>query len=161
MNLKHYLTNIKAEILEKKEFYPQLLVFAQFSLIGLIALFSKGFFSSLVSMVIFTVGAGLGIWALLHNKLGNFNIQPKMKEGAVLVTSGIYAYIRHPMYLSVIMMSLALVLSSITLLQSFLCVILVFVLFLKAKREESLWMKENDAYEKYRADTKLFIPFIL
>ena len=148
-------------MLEKKEYYPQLLVFLQFALIGLIALLSKGFFSSFVSMVIFAFGAGLGIWALLHNKLGNFNIQPKMKEGAVLVTSGIYAYIRHPMYLSVIVMSLALVLSSVTLLQSFLFFALVWVLFLKAKREESLWIEESDTYEKYRAETKLFIPFIL
>ena len=148
-------------MLEKKEFYPQLLVFLQFALIGVIALLSKGIFSSLVSMAIFLLGAGLGIWALLYNKLGNFNIQPKMKEGAILVTSGIYAFIRHPMYLSVIIMSLALVLSSVTLLQSSLFVALVFVLFLKAKREESIWMEEGDEYKTYRAKTKLFIPFVL
>ena len=148
-------------MLEKQEFYPQLLVFLQFTLIGIIALLSKGFFSSLMSIVIFLLGAGVGIWALLHNKLGNFNIQPKMKEGAVLVTSGIYAFIRHPMYLSVIIMSFAFVLSSVTLLQSFLFSALIFVLFLKAKREESLWLEESEAYKKYRADTKLFIPFIL
>jgi len=148
-------------MLEKKEFYPQLLVFLQFTLIGLIALFSKGFFSSLVSMVIFVLGAGLGIWALLHNKLGNFNIQPKMKEGAVLVTSGIYAFIRHPMYLSVIVMSLALVLSSVTLLQSFLFFALIGVLLLKAKREESLWIEKDETYAEYRAKSKFFLPFIL
>ena len=148
-------------MLEKKEFYPQLLVFVQFTLIGIIALLSKGFFSSLMSMVIFALGAGLGIWALLHNRVGNFNIQPKMKEGAVLVTSGIYAFIRHPMYLSVIVMSFAFVLSSVTLLQSFLFFTLMFVLFLKAKREESLWLEEGEAYENYRAETKLFLPFIL
>ena len=149
------------KMLEKKEFYPQLLVFLQFTLIGLIALFSKGFFSSLLSITVFLLGAGLGIWALLHNNLGNFNIQPKMKEGAVLVTSGIYAFIRHPMYLSVIVMSLAFVLSSVTLLQSSLFFALIFVLFLKAKREESLWLEEGEDYVKYKADTKLFLPFLL
>jgi len=148
-------------MLEKKEFYPKLLVFLQFTLIGLIALFSKGFFSSLVSMVVFVLGAGLGLWALLHNKLGNFNIQPKMKEGAVLVTSGIYAFIRHPMYLSVIVMSLALVLSSVTLLQSFLFFALILVLLLKAKREESLWIEKDESYAEYRAKSKFFLPFIL
>ena len=148
-------------MLDKKEFYPQLLVFLQFTLIGLIYLFSKGVFSSLVSMSIFLLGAGLGIWALLHNRLGNFNIQPKMKEGAVLVTSGIYAFIRHPMYLSVIIMSFAMVLSSVTLLQTSLFLTLVLVLFLKAKREESIWMEEGEEYVKYRASTKLFIPFVL
>jgi len=148
-------------MLEKKEFYPQLLVFLQFTLIGLIVILSKGFFSSLISMVIFLIGGGLGIWALLHNKLDNFNIQPNMKEGAVLVTSGIYAFIRHPMYLSVIIMSLAFVLSFVRLLQSFLFFTLVFVLFLKAKREESLWLKEDEDYAKYISKTKFFIPFLL
>ena len=148
-------------MLEKEAFYPKLLVFMQFTLMGLIVLLSKGFFSSLVSITIFLVGAGLGIWALLHNRVGNFNIQPKMKEGAVLVTSGIYAFVRHPMYLSVIVMSFAFVLSSVTLLQSFLFVALVFVLFLKAKREESIWLEESEAYAKYRAKSKLFIPFVL
>ena len=148
-------------MLNKKEFYPQLLVFLQFALIGLIYLFSKGVFSSLVSMSIFLLGAGLGIWALLHNRLGNFNIQPKMKEGAVLVTSGIYAFIRHPMYLSVIIMSFAMVLSSVTLLQTSLFIALIWVLFLKAKREESIWMEEGEDYVNYKANTKLFIPFVL
>jgi protein-S-isoprenylcysteine O-methyltransferase Ste14 len=148
-------------MLERKKFYPKLLVFVQFTLIGLITLFSKGFFSSWLSIFVFIVGVGLGIWALLHNRLGNFNIQPKMKEGAVLVTSGIYAYIRHPMYLSVIVMSFALVFSSVTLLQSFFFFALLLVLVLKAKKEESLWMEESEAYEKYRSKTKLFIPFIL
>ena len=148
-------------MLEKKEFYPQLLVFLQFTLIGLIALFSKGFFSSLLNITIFLFGGGLGVWALLHNKLGNFNIQPKMKEGAVLVTSGIYAFIRHPMYLSVIVMSFAFVLSSVTILQSFLFLSLIFVLFLKAKKEESIWLEESEDYAKYRANTKLFLPFLL
>ena len=148
-------------MLDKKEFYPQLLVFLQFTLMGFIYLLSKGVFSSLVSMSIFLLGAGVGIWALLHNRLGNFNIQPKMKEGAVLVTSGIYAFIRHPMYLSVIIVSFAMVLSSVTLLQTSLFLALVLVLFLKAKREESIWMEEGEEYAKYRASTKLFIPFVL
>ena len=148
-------------MLDKKEFYPQLLVFLQFTLMGFIYLLSKGVFSSLVSMSIFLLGAGVGIWALLHNRLGNFNIQPKMKEGAVLVTSGIYAFIRHPMYLSVIIVSFAMVLSSVTLLQTSLFLALVLVLFLKAKREESIWMEDGEEYAKYRASTKLFIPFVL
>ena len=38
------------------------------------------------------------------------------------------------------------VLSSVTLLQSSLFLALVFVLFLKAKREESLWLEEDKEY---------------
>jgi len=144
-----------------KENYPKILVFIQFTLMGLIALLSKGFFSSLLSMGIFLLGAILGVWALFHNKLGNFNIQPKMKEGATLVTTGIYAFVRHPMYLSVLVMSFSFLLGSTSDIQSFLFLTLVLVLYLKAKREESLWMEENEAYEAYRKKTKLFLPFVL
>ena len=144
-----------------KENYPKILVFIQFTLMGLIALLSKGFFSSFLSMGIFLLGAILGVWALFHNKLGNFNIQPKMKEGATLVTTGIYAFVRHPMYLSVLVMSFSFLLGSATDIQSFLFLTLVVVLYLKAKREESLWMDENEAYKDYKAKTKLFLPFVL
>ena len=148
-------------MLEKEEFYPKLLVFVQFTLMGLIALLSNGFFVSLLSILIFTLGVGLGTWALLYNKIGNFNIQPKMKVNSILVTTGIYAFVRHPMYLSVIVMSFSFLFSSGTLFQILLFITLVGVLFLKAKREESLWMEKSDEYEAYRARTKLFLPFIL
>ena len=144
-----------------KENYPKILVFLQFTLVGLIMLLSKGFFSSIMSMLIFAVGAVLGIWALFHNKLGNFNIQPKMKEGAVLVTTGIYAFVRHPMYLSVLVMMFAFLLGSSSAIQSFLFLTLVVVLYLKAKREESIWKKESQEYEAYIEKTKLFLPFVL
>jgi len=144
-----------------KDNYPKLLVLFQFTLWGLIMLFSKGFFGSFLSMTIFILGSWLGIWALLHNRVGNFNVQPKMKEGAELITSGIYAYIRHPMYLSVILMNFAFVVCHITFFQITLFLALIIVLFLKAKREESLWLEENLKYAEYKRSTKLFLPFLL
>ena len=144
-----------------KDNYPKLLVLFQFTFWGLIMLFSKGFFGSFLSMTIFILGSWLGIWALLHNRVGNFNVQPKMKEGAELITSGIYAYIRHPMYLSVILMNFAFVVCHITFFQITLFLALIIVLFLKAKREESLWLEENLKYAEYKRSTKLFLPFLL
>ena len=141
--------------------YPNLLVFLQFLLIGLIVLFSKSFFSSFFGLAIFIVGAILGVWAITHNKLGNFNIQPKLREGSKLITTGIYTWVRHPMYTSVIMMMLGFLVSTPTIIEALLWLILVAVLLLKAKREESLWLNHDEAYEAYKASTKFFIPFIL
>jgi protein-S-isoprenylcysteine O-methyltransferase Ste14 len=67
-------------------------------------------------MLLFSLGLILGLWALNHNKRGNFNIQPKLKDGCHLVTSGAYKYIRHPMYTSVILMMLCVFVSTPTLL---------------------------------------------
>ena len=39
-------------------------------------------------------------WAIIHNRPGNFNIRPTPKVRGVLVTTGPYRWIRHPMYTS-------------------------------------------------------------
>ncbi len=122
---------------------------------------SKGFFSSILGVAIFIVGAIVGLWALTHNQLGNFNIQPKLREGSKLITTGIYAWVRHPMYTSVIVMMLGFLVSTVTKIEIFLWLMLIIVLLLKAKKEESLWLEHDEAYESYKKSTKLFIPYIL
>lgn len=143
------------------DYYPKLLIILQFGLAGLMFLFSRGFFTSAYALPLFIMGLGFGFWALNHNKLGNFNIQPKLKEGSELVTTGIYRFIRHPMYTSVIIMMFAVFVGTPTLAESLLFLALVVVLVLKATREESLWMAHDDAYDAYRKRSKLFIPYIL
>ncbi len=145
----------------KNELYPKLLVFLQFALIGLMLLFSDGVLHSLPAILIFASGASVGFWAITQHKRGNFNIQPKLKEGCILVTSGAYNYIRHPMYTSVIFMMLGVLVSTPTLLESLFLILLIFVLVLKAKKEEELWCDHDDTYIEYKKRTKLFIPYIL
>ena len=142
-------------------YYPELLVGLQFGIIGLMLLFSKGLLHSGMGMAIFVVGAILGLWALQHNRLGNFNIQPRIKHASQLVTSGIYKYIRHPMYSSVLLMMLGVWWSTPTGLEGLLFGLLVVVLWLKAQKEESLWLDHDETYKAYRQRTKFFIPFIL
>ena len=125
------------------------------------AFLSKGFFSSTFGLAIFIVGAIVGLWALTHNQLGNFNIQPKLREGSKLITTGIYALVRHPMYTSVIVMMLGFLVSTVSKIEIFLWLMLIIVLLLKAKKEESLWLEHDEAYESYKKSTKLFIPYIL
>jgi len=141
--------------------YPKLLVLLQFGLIGLMVLFSHGIVNSLPAIIIFVLGLLVGLWALNHNKRSNFNIQPKLKEGCQLVTTGAYNYIRHPMYTSVILMMLGVLVSTPTLLEFLFFIILMAVLILKARREEKLWCGHDETYIKYKKRTKLFIPYIL
>jgi len=145
----------------KHKYYPQLLVTLQFGIIGVMAILSKGFFSNLLALSIFIAGAILGIWALTHNRLGNFNIQPNLKENSTLITTGIYSHIRHPMYSSVVVMMLAFVIATPIIMEALLWTLLIVVLVLKAKREEYLWTNHNEEYKLYREKTKLFIPYIL
>jgi protein-S-isoprenylcysteine O-methyltransferase Ste14 len=142
-------------------YYPELLVTLQFGIIGLMLIFSHGVFDTIYPSIIFSIGLWLGIWALNHNQLGNFHIQPKLKEGSKLITTGIYRYIRHPMYTSVIIMMSSILIATPNLLQSFFLISLIVVLWLKATREESLWLEESSEYDKYKESSKLFIPYIL
>ena len=143
------------------EFYPKLLVFLQFTIIGFMIFISHGLVNSLLGIFIFSIGAFIGIWALLHNKTDNFNIQPKLKDGCRLITTGAYHYIRHPMYTSVIFMMLGILISSPSFLEFILFLLLIIVLLLKAKKEEMLWCQHNKEYIKYQKETKLFLPYIL
>jgi|AAUQ01.1.fsa_nt_gi protein-S-isoprenylcysteine O-methyltransferase Ste14 len=137
--------------------YPKFLVFLQFSLIAILVALS---FTKLTPLrvLIFLIGAVVGLVAIFTNRLGNFTIQPIIKDGAKLVTNGIYSYVRHPMYLSVTIMMSAFVTDKITFI---LFLALFLVLYLKARREEKLWLAKNPEYQEYKKRTKFIIPFLL
>jgi len=141
--------------------YAKTLVFLQFLMIGLMLFYSQGLLHSPLALGVFGFFLLFGIVALNYNKLGNFNIQPKLKENSKLITTGIYAYVRHPMYTSVIGMMLGVLISTPTLIEFLLFGILIGVLLLKAKKEESLWLEHDENYEEYKHKSKFFIPFVL
>jgi len=143
-----------------KNFYPRLLVILQFGTIG-IMLILVHFQLDLLSLIVFFMGVIVGIWALTHNQLGNFNIEPVLKENCRLITTGIYRWIRHPMYASVTLMMLGITLMDPHAALWLLWLFLVNVLLLKAQREESLWLTHDPCYLEYREKTKYFIPYIL
>ena len=140
--------------------YSRSLVFAQFSLIGLMVVYSHGIFSSWVGITLFLVGALVGLWAIMHNRGGNFNIRPDLKEGCELIMTGPYHFVRHPMYTSVILMTLALAVATPIYMQWSSLALLIVVLALKAIREERLWCEGSTEYKAYMKETKRFIPFI-
>ena len=144
-----------------EKFYPKLLVVLQFGLIGLMIFFSHGILNSVLGLTIFILGLAIGLWAISHNKRGNFNIQPNLRDGCELITTGAYRYIRHPMYTSVITMMFAVLLATPTLLELIFFITLIMILILKAKREENLWCGHDKTYTEYKKITKLFIPYIL
>jgi protein-S-isoprenylcysteine O-methyltransferase Ste14 len=154
--------NLLEKKVESRNIYSKILVTLQFGIAGIMLLFSSSMlFTSIFPLGLLTVGIAIGIWAITRNRLGNFNIQPELKEGSTLVTTGIYKYIRHPMYTSVLFIFFAIFTASPTILEGILFVSLVVVLLLKAKREEGLWLRHDSEYEAYKNSSKYFIPFVL
>jgi protein-S-isoprenylcysteine O-methyltransferase Ste14 len=78
-----------------------------------------------------------------------------------LVESGIYRFIRHPMYGSLILLGLGIFLKRITVLTSVLAFVVVISLCLTALIEEGeMRARFGETYIAYRKRTKRFLPFL-
>ena len=149
----------------ERRLFGQFLVVLQFLLLTvLVALAIQGFtFERLLigSVVLAVASTALAVWTLMHNRLGNFNIQPVPTDWGHLITSGPYHWIRHPMYSAVLLSAAALALMTEPELGWALWVALAFVLLVKASIEER-WMKEkHSGYASYMRETTRFIPWLL
>ena len=81
---------------------------------------------------------------------------------ARIVEEGLYRYVRHPMYSSLLFLAWGAFLKNISLLSIVLVFMASGLLFAAARVEE----RENilyfgKTYEEYRRRTKMFIPWIL
>jgi len=138
-----------------------LLVFTQFFIIFLMSLpFGASSDTLVLGLFVSSVGGIIGLLALRANKLGNFNIRPDIREDCTLVTTGIYTFIRHPMYTSVLTMMLGVVVIYPMNYEYILYGILVVTLLTKLFYEESLWKCESEEYILYTHNTKRLIPFL-
>lgn len=105
------------------------------------------------------IGVGFAIWARVH--LGrNWSPRPAVKENHELVTTGPYAYVRHPIYTGLILMAFGTALTgSIWGLGVFIVAVLFYVS--RIGREEKIMLELfPDAYPMYQARTKKLIPWV-
>lgn len=137
-----------------------LLVALQFGLIALLAWRMETGRAGTVFWVLLAAGIAVGAWALAANRPGNFNIRPEPKEGGTLVTRGPYRWVRHPMYLA-LLLAMAAFCASGDAWQWALWAALLAVLAAKAAREERGLAVAHPAYAGYRARTRAILPFIL
>ncbi len=85
-----------------------------------------------------------------------------IEKTTALVTAGIYNYIRHPFYSSLLFLSWGILLKKINWLSILLAGTTTVFLILTAKNEEAENTEFFGAnYLAYMAETKMFIPFIL
>ena len=110
--------------------------------------------------LLLAAGTLLGIAALAVNRPGNFNIHPEVKDGARLATTGIYRWIRHPMYSAVLLAMLAAVLLDPRPWRFAVWLALAAVLLAKARREERYLAQRFEHYADYRARTWRLVPWL-
>lgn len=108
--------------------------------------------------VIAALAAGVGFWTLAHNRVGNFNVRPEPRVGGRLIVTGPYRYVRHPMYVAVLLVALALVVAYFSVFKVLCLVALVLVLRAKAMLEESALPALYPEYADYARRVGRFIP---
>jgi len=84
------------------------------------------------------------------------------EETTVLVRSGLYKYIRHPLYLSLFMLGTGVMLKDPSAFQLFLGVINFAAVFVTALTEEKEMVEKfGDEYRVYIKESRMFIPFLI
>jgi protein-S-isoprenylcysteine O-methyltransferase Ste14 len=106
-------------------------------------------------------GLGLIAWASVRlDRGGAFSALPRPLATGSLVRSGPYRFVRHPIYVGLILAGLGAGLIRVSLLVGVLAVGLAIVLDLKRRREEAWLLRRYPDYATYRGETKAFVPFV-
>jgi protein-S-isoprenylcysteine O-methyltransferase Ste14 len=141
----------------------ELFVIVQFVLLGLIfwlpAFPTFAFPASIIGTVLKNVGLVLIIWAGLN--LGrNLTPLPKPKSDAQLVTTGLFAWMRHPIYTALMLLTFGSSLERGHLIALLLSACLAILLEFKSRREEAWLLEQFSGYAAYRLRVKKFFPGI-
>ena len=108
----------------------------------------------------------LAIWLLWrsHHDLGrHWTVTVALRDDHELITSGVYRYIRHPMYSAHLIWALAqiMILHNWIAGYSFLIVQIPFYL-IRIKNEEAMMIEQfGDAYKTYMEETDRLIPKLI
>ena len=148
-----------------KRLKGNLLVLGQFILIALLILvpnsgLNTGVFSTfLVGLSLISMFLGFVILALSALALGkSLTAHPMPSKNAVLVTDGLYRFVKHPIYSGLILLSFGLTIAGGFFPHTIFFVALVLLLNYKASFEEKLLASTYAGYAEYSKKTGRFIP---
>lgn len=136
------------------------LVAIQFGCLIALALTGPIFARNPLLLAIEIAALALAAWAILTVSVRNVNVTPDVRAGGRLVREGPYRWIRHPMYASILLGALALVLETPTPARWLVYAVLVIDLLVKLHYEEQLLSAAFPPYAAYREVSKRLIPFI-
>jgi len=137
------------------------LVLVQFISVGVILYPKKTVTLMPFWWILLLIATVTALWIFTHNKIGNFNIVPEIKDEAKLIVTGPYKFVRHPMYSSLILFMLGVVLWHFNWINLLFVTIMSIAVILKAFKEEKLWHVNDATYEAYKKRTTMIIPFLL
>ena len=112
----------------------------------------------LVAALLTLLGLAIALWARVVLG-GNWSGTIAFKQDHELIQRGPYAWVRHPIYTGLLLMTLGTAIESTRLAGFIFLGVLFAVLALKARAEEQLMLNHfPDAYEAYRRRVKALVP---
>ncbi|QPC82483.1 isoprenylcysteine carboxylmethyltransferase family protein [Phototrophicus methaneseepsis] len=115
----------------------------------------------IVGLIMAVVGLVIVLYAIFeHQRVGKKlpNVAPTPKEGGNLITSGLYTYIRHPIYSGVLLGAFGIAVFQGEIVTFLLAVALYILFSIKSRYEESLLKTTFAGYAQYMTRTGRFIP---
>ena len=105
------------------------------------------------------IGIGFAVWARVY--LGrNWSPRPAVKEHHELVTTGPYAFVRHPIYTGIMLATLGTALLG-TIFGIVMFIVISIIFALRIGKEEKLMLELFPRqYPEYQKHTKRLVPFV-
>jgi protein-S-isoprenylcysteine O-methyltransferase Ste14 len=115
---------------------------------------------NIVGLLLFIIGFSIELAGQITLRR-SYSSTLVIKDDHQLVTHGIYRFIRHPMYLGVIMVAVGIAAYSLSLGGIVIMLALVPIFLIRIKIEEKLLTDEfGDSYLSYKKSTRKLIPFL-
>jgi protein-S-isoprenylcysteine O-methyltransferase Ste14 len=102
----------------------------------------------------------LMLWAIGTMSKSRLRVQPIPAPDAEMIIQGPYKYIRHPMYTSLLLGSVGLLVLDFTWFRLVLLIALFADLLFKLHFEEQLLIEKFTKYKDYKQVSKKLIPFM-
>ncbi|MBS1940038.1 MAG: isoprenylcysteine carboxylmethyltransferase family protein [Bacteroidetes bacterium] len=107
---------------------------------------------------LFSAGILLVLWAAVSLGANNLTVLPAPREGNTLSKRGIYARIRHPMYLSILLCGAALAVGAPTAMRWLTLAVLIAVLVVKIRHEEARLTRLHHEYPEVMKGVARLLP---
>lgn len=137
-----------------------LLVVVQFAMLAFLAGTGPWLPGHTVGLFVQLAGLALGLWAVLTMRVDRVHVFPEVRPGATLLHHGPYRFIRHPMYLSLLLVMLPLVVTAFSVWRLAAWLLLLGNLLVKLHHEERLLSSHFPEYATYQAQTSRLLPWI-
>ena len=98
------------------------------------------------------------LWATISMQRSKIRILPEPAANATLISHGPYRFVRHPMYLAILLGCTGLLINHFTLLRLFYLILLATVLIIKLNWEEKMLSGKFEKYKEYKKHTSRLIP---